>query len=239
MQPTYLPWIGYFSMIDRVDEFVFFDCVQFNKRSWQQRNYIKGQNGAQWLSVPVLTKGLAEQRIHDVRVDQSRDFIKQHLKKIEFNYKKAPYFDYWRDILWPLYHELEAREELFLADVNVQLVQTICTQVGIDTLFSHSKDLSISGKQADRLAAICLQRNATTYLSAPGSKAYIEQSDVFIRSGIQVAYHEYNPVEYSQINGDFLPYMSIIDVLCHVAPEQILAVIRAGVPRKSEESISI
>ena len=68
MQPTFLPWIGYFAMIDKVDEFVFFDHVQFEKRSWQQRNKIRTHNGEVWLSVPVLNKGKQKQSINDAEI---------------------------------------------------------------------------------------------------------------------------------------------------------------------------
>ena len=79
MQPTYLPWLGYFDLIDRSDILVFLDSVQFDKRSWQQRNRIKTPNGELMLTVPVLTKGKFDQKICDVMIDQSQNFEKKHL----------------------------------------------------------------------------------------------------------------------------------------------------------------
>ena len=89
MQPTYLPWLGYFDLIDRSDIFVFLNSVQFDKRSWQQRNRIKTPNGELMLTVPVLTKGKFKQKIYDVEIDKSKNFAKKHFNSISSNYKKS------------------------------------------------------------------------------------------------------------------------------------------------------
>ena len=83
MQPTYLPWIGYFALMNYVDKFVILDNVQFNKRSWQQRNKILSSTGPIWLSVPVFTKNNKNQLINDVEIDQMRNFYIKHLKTIK------------------------------------------------------------------------------------------------------------------------------------------------------------
>ena len=72
MQPTYLPWSGYFGLMQSVDVFVLLDSVQFARRSWQQRNQIKTANGAQWLTVPVQSKGKRDQLICEVELDKNR-----------------------------------------------------------------------------------------------------------------------------------------------------------------------
>ena len=90
-QPTYLPWIGYFDLIDQVDRFVFLDTVQFEKRSWQQRNRIRTAEGLLFLTVPVIVKGRFEQKIKDVEIE-SPFFVRKHLRTIESNYRRAPFF---------------------------------------------------------------------------------------------------------------------------------------------------
>jgi len=92
MQPTYIPWVGYFSLINKVDVFIFLDSVQFAKRSWQQRNKIKTANESIWLTVPVLSKGKQSQFINEVEIDLTRDFSEKHIASLESNYHKAPYF---------------------------------------------------------------------------------------------------------------------------------------------------
>ena len=91
MQPTYLPWCGYMALIESVDEFVLLDTVQFAKRSWQQRNQIKTRNGPLWLTVPVVSKGLRNQKICDVKIDTERDFPQRHIRTIELNLSKTPF----------------------------------------------------------------------------------------------------------------------------------------------------
>ena len=91
MQPTYLPWLGYFVLINRSDVFVFLDSVQFDKRSWQQRNRIKTPNGELMLTVPVLTKGRFNQNICDAIIDKSQKFEKKHFSSIRSNYMKSKY----------------------------------------------------------------------------------------------------------------------------------------------------
>ena len=88
LQPSFIPWIGYFDIIRKSDLVIFLDHVQFNKRSWQQRNCIKTSEGSIFLTVPVLTKGKFNQRINEVKIDKSKDFINNHLKSIYQNYCK-------------------------------------------------------------------------------------------------------------------------------------------------------
>ena len=92
MQSTYLPWVGYFALMKSVDVFIILDSVQFSKRSWQQRNQIKTESGAKWLTVPVISKGKKDQLIADVKIDYSSKFPESHINMIEQNYRKSPFF---------------------------------------------------------------------------------------------------------------------------------------------------
>ena len=99
MQPTFLPYIGFFALIDYVDEFVFLDNVQFDKRSWQQRNFLKGSSKKEIINIPVLTKGKFDQKILDVEIDYTNFKINKLINKIKINYKKSRYLDlYINDI---------------------------------------------------------------------------------------------------------------------------------------------
>jgi len=98
MQPTFLPWVGYFDLIDQADEFIFLDSVQFEKQSWQQRNRILGHSGLEWITVPVFSKGRLHQKICDVEI-KTADFPTKQLRMISHHYAKAPYFNaYWEDL---------------------------------------------------------------------------------------------------------------------------------------------
>ena len=223
MQPTYLPWAGYFGMIDLVDTFIIFDSVQFAKRSWQQRNQIKTANGPIWLTVPVLSKGKRGQLINDVEIDTTRNFQTAHIASIENNYKKSPYFSEYSPELFSL---LE-KGHMHLSELTVELVIWFCKVLGISTQIKYSSKMENIGTKADLLAMLCGQVDATEYVSAPGSREYLEQSDAFEKIGLHVKYHEFDHPVYPQLFGDFTPYMSIVDLLFNVGPDSP-SIIRKG-----------
>ena len=125
MQPTYLPWLGYFDLINRSDIFVFLDSVQFDKRSWQQRNRIKTLNGELMLTVPVITKGKFDQKICDVMVDISQRFEKKHFNSIHSNYKKSKYFEIYIQELEEIY-SIKINK---LADLNIRLIKWLSSKL--------------------------------------------------------------------------------------------------------------
>ena len=209
MQPTYLPWIGYFDLIDQSDCFVFLDSVQFNKRSWQQRNRIKGSDRVLWLTVPVLTKGRRYQRMHEVMIDQTQNFQEKHIRKITHFYSKAPFFAQHID-------ELSAslcKSHRFLADLNIELIRWLCAQLGIETEMVRSSSLNVEGERVELLVNICGVLGADRYLSAAGSREYIEENNLFVPNDIDLVYHAYRHPEYRQLHGSFVPYLSVLDLL--------------------------
>ena len=225
MQPTYLPWIGYFALLDRVDVFVFLDSVQFARRSWQQRNRIKTAQGQLMLTVPVLKKGRYDQKVAEARIDQSSKFAVKHIRSIEASYASAPYFD--RDAP-QLFAVLRRRHE-YLADLNIALIDWLAQAFGITTPKQRSSALTTSGVKADLLANICEKIGASRYVSPPGSRAYLDESSAFAERGIAVDYNDYVHPTYPQLQGDFEAYLSALDLLFNMGPDG-LAVIRRGCP---------
>jgi hypothetical protein len=224
MQPTYLPWLGYFAMIDRADRFVLLDNVQFARRSWQSRNQIKTANGPQWLSVPVFSGGKRDQLIREVDIERGRDFPHAHVRALELNYRKTPFYGRYAERPAA---ELTA-ERAKLCDLTSGLIRWLCGEFGIETPITSASSLAAEGSKADRLANICAELGAKAYLSAPGSQDYIEESDAFEQAGIAVHYHHYEHPSYPQPYGDFLPFMSAVDLLFNCGPES-LSIIRGGV----------
>jgi len=215
MQPTYLPWSGYFSLLNSVDLFVFLDSVQFDKRSWQQRNQIKSVNGAQWLTVPVLSKGKREQKINQVQLDLSSKFNVKHIKSITHSYKKTPYFD---EVSESIFSAMK-RTELNLAEYNIGIIEAINSLLGITTKTIYSSNLSLSGNKADLLSSICVEVGATEYVSPPGSMNYLDETDAFNKVNIPVKYFKFIQPTYKQLYGDFIENMSIVDLLMNCGNE--------------------
>ena len=142
MQPTYLPWSGYFGLISHVDLFIVLDTVQFAKRSWQQRNYIKTKQGAQLLTVPVFSKGKRDQLIKDTLIDTSRRFQQSHLKAIELAYTPTPFYDEFLEVLLPLL----SSDINYLSDLNYSIIKGISTVLGYKLLSSLPVLLAALGK---------------------------------------------------------------------------------------------
>lgn len=224
MQPTYLPWSGYFGLMHAVDIFVLLDSVQFARRSWQQRNQIKTANGAQWLSVPVLSKGKRGQAIWEVELDKGTNFALAHQKTIEMSYSKAPCFKDYAGELLPYLNNPSPR----LVDLTIGLILQIQSLLGIKSQVLRSSELNGAGAKADLLASLCQQLGASAYLSPPGSKAYLDESDAFGKIGVPVHYFEFKHPEYQQLFGEFLPYMSNIDMLFNCG-DRSLALIESGI----------
>jgi hypothetical protein len=224
-QPTYLPWMGYFDLMDQVDHFVFLDTVQFTKRSWQQRNKIKCLNDLTWLTVPVKVSGLYDQSIKDVAVENSSVF-KKHSRAIEQNYRKAKYFD----LYFPMLNELfdQAASGLGLCEINIQFIKFFADSLGIKTKTSRSSDFNFTAKRSELLALICERLGSTEYLSALGSIDYLahENSD-FSERGITITFQNYEHPSYTQINPPFKPYASVLDLLLNEGPHS-LRIIKSG-----------
>ena len=159
MQPTYLPWLGYFDLTNRSDIFVFLDTVQLEKRSWQQRNRIKTPNSEIMLTVPVLTKGRFNQEIRDVEIDVSQRFEKKHFNSLRLNYKNSKYYKLYIGELEEIFFSKISR----LANLNIKLIKWLSSKIGIKTKFISSSELDVSGSKTELLINICKKINANHY----------------------------------------------------------------------------
>jgi hypothetical protein len=175
------------------------------------------------LTVPVHKKGARDQKIAEVLIDDESHFAEKHIRAIEHALSKAPFF---KDYAADLFAILQA-DHPKLADLNISLIAWLAEALGISCRFLRSSAIDAGGAKADLLANICGALDAEVYISAPGSREYIESSDAFDSHGIAVAYHRYEHPVYPQLYGDFEPYMSAIDLLFNLGP-QSLERIRSG-----------
>ena len=214
LQPTYLPWVGYFGLIDIADVFVFYDDVQFVERSWQRRNKIKMPNGNWiWLSVPVIQK--FGQKINEITVNNNTKWAEKHRKSIKHAYSKAPFFKDYA----PIFEELYKKEWTYLSDLNITLIKKITELSGLnDTKFIRSSELKVEGEKTDRLINLLTKIGADEYISGPAAKAYVE-AEKFKKAGITLFWYEFNHPTYPQLYGDFIPYLSIIDLLLNTGKD--------------------
>jgi WbqC-like protein family len=223
-QPTYLPWLGYFDLIDQVDIFVILDSVQFEKQSWQQRNRIKTPTGLQWLTVPVLFRGRFGQLIHEVKIRDCK-FYKDHLRAIELNYRRSPFFQEYFSELGVL---LACSEGETLRDLNVRLLSWFIRVLGIDAHIVRSSAMPVSGRRTQLLAEICDHLGGAQYISPIGSAGYLlPEIEIMRRSSIEVLFQNFEHPEYRQLFPPFLPFASALDLIFNEGP-RALNVIRSG-----------
>ncbi|HEV2397047.1 MAG TPA: WbqC family protein [Candidatus Sulfotelmatobacter sp.] len=210
-QPTYLPWLGYFDLMDQVDAFVLLDNVQFEKQSWQQRNRIKTPTGLQWLTVPVVFRGRLGQMIRDVEIREV-DFGKTHLRAIELNYGRTRFFTTFFPQVAPLIGEVA--EGMRLADLNLRLLQWITGILGIRTELLLASSLGVEGKRTKLLSEICQKLGAKEYVSPIGSANYlVHELRVLNDAEVDTFFHNYVHPEYEQRFPPFLPFASVIDLI--------------------------
>lgn len=215
LQSNYIPWKGYFDLINSVDEFVIYDTVQYTKNDWRNRNRIKTSQGVQWLTIPVRQKKLS-QRIDETEV-QAQQWHGKHWKAITQSYSRAAHFKTFRDEFEALYVEKAASLRL-LSEINVQFIVAICSLLGIETQITFADSL-VSGEKSERLVRICKERRAAAYLSGPSAKGYLD-TELFRRNNIAVEWMDYAgyPV-YPQLHGEFVHEVSIIDLICNVGKD--------------------
>jgi hypothetical protein len=227
MQPTYLPWLGYLAMINRADYFVFLDNVQFDKRSWQQRNRIKNAQGALWLTVPVLSKEKFHQKINDVVCQNLSETIKKHLSSISHSYKKAKEYNSFYPFLEKTISEAASMANERLSAFNIYIIKKLCAYSGIESDFYPASHLDCSGVKDELLSNICKFFQLNCYISPPGSVGYLKNSSFF--ETIDVVYHEYCEPEYLQLYGEHIMNLSCLDAFFSIPQGKLKAFILRGV----------
>ena len=217
LQPSYIPWRGYFHQIYKADTFVFYDCVQYDEHGWRNRNRIKTANGLQWLTIPVLTKGVHTNNIpiKDVRLVPNNPWKSKHWRGLQQAYGKAPHFKRFGDLLGEFY----SRPDTLLADFTCDLTVALAHALGINhTHFVRSSTLQVQGSRTERLLGILTQIGAKHYVSGPSARDYLEV-DKLAAAGISVEFMTYKYPEYGQLNGPFEAGVSILDLLFNVGPD--------------------
>lgn len=212
-QPNYIPGLGFFHKMASADVFVLLDNVQYSKNNYTNRNRIRSRDGWSWLTVPVRLSGHFGQLISEVETAQD-DWETKHWKRLLQEYGHAPHFRQYQERLQPVY----ARRRVNLAEINSELIEFVRVSMGIGARMIKASELAVSGQSSDLLLAICKELGATTYLSGQGGKKYLETAK-FVAAGIAVEYQEFLHPHYQQGRAEFVPNLSILDLLFHAGVE--------------------
>lgn len=214
IQSNYIPWKGYFDIIHDVDQFIFYDDVQYTKNDWRNRNKIKTKDGLFWVTIPIGARN--ERLIYEVEIDD-QSWAKKHWETIKQSYSMAPYFNTYKEFFEDVY--LGARRTN-LSDLNQYLIKTISKEfLGIQTEFRDSREFQPEGKKLDRLINLLKKAKADLYLSGPTARDYIDET-WFQDEGIELVFKDYTGYpEYPQLFPPFEHAVSIIDILFNCGPQ--------------------
>lgn len=220
-QPQYLPWLGYLAKWAAADLLVFLDTVQYEKNGWQNRNRINTKDGPRWLTVPVRAR--LGTTIADVEIDTRQDWARRHLRAIEHAYARAPHFQRYAAALAAFFAVSWPR----LAPLAVASARWLATTVGIATPTRLASELGVAATDpTGRLLGLCRAVGATVYLAGRDGARYLDL-DQFKTAGISVRAQEYAHPVYAQPHGEFVPFLSALDLLL-THGDDALAILRQG-----------
>jgi hypothetical protein len=220
LQPSYIPWRGFFHQIAKTDLFVFCDDVQYDKRGWRNRNRVKTPNRTLWLTIPVYNKGVRTEHIpiHQINICWDKDWNHDHWRTIEQSYHKAPYFGTYAPLLEPIFQTRVER----LVDFTIPLTLILAEALQIKhTRFLRSSQIpGVEGAKDDRLLSILKVVGGTHYITGPSAKDYIRE-EKFQEVGISLEYMVYDYPAYPQLYPPYDPFVSILDLLFMVGPQAL------------------
>jgi len=221
MQPYFLPYLGYFSLIKHTDEFILFDTVQFIRHGWIERNRIlKPSNGWQYIMVP-LKKHSRETLIKDIEINNDQQWKEKILAQLQHYKKQAPYFSNVIDIL----NEIFSKEYATIVDLNLASLKTVCYYLGINTpiqVFSLMNiDIEPANAPDEWALNICKALgNVDEYWNLPGGQSFFNKKK-YENAGINLKFHSAIITEYDQKRNVFEPGLSILDVMMFNSVDEI------------------
>lgn len=234
-QGGYIPWIGFFEQIDRCDRFVLHEHNPYQRHSWRNRNRIRTAHDWMWVSVPVLTRGSRGMQLCAARIDNSRNWREKHWKQISQTYARCAFLDDYRDTLHSFYFD---RSWELLVDLNFALIEWIAAELEIKTPIIRSSCLVSRATKTDGIIEICRELGADEYLSSSVARDYINEERLE-DAGIKLEYQDYiHPVYQQPWPGDFVPYMSVLDLLFNCGPDSRRLMLEGRTGSKTKDNLT-
>lgn len=217
MQPYFLPYIGYWQLMNAVDKYVIYDDVQFIKGGWINRNRILLEGHPHYFNVHMIGAS-SNKKINEIRVNTDHNIMNKTMRIIEGAYRKAPYFE----VIHPIIKEILQCKQDNLSKYIQNSFEIVCGYLGINTELicssSLNKDCSLRGQE--KVIAICELLGATEYYNAIGGQQLYSCSD-FMEHGIRLKFLKTKYMGYRQFDNEFQKDLSILDVLMFNSKEEI------------------
>ncbi len=231
IQPGYLPWLGYFDQMRRVDAFIIADEMLFSTTGWAHHNRVRGPHGAHWLTLPARpTRG---QRIADVPLDARVPWARDHLNALRTFYRSSPFA---ADLLAELERRLDASATR-LVEASIPVIRWFAELLEIPTPLLVSSELGLERRYAEqfpdrpgpthRIIAFMHALGASELLEGASGRDYLDV-DLCARHGIRVAFQEYRHPIYRQLHEPFISHLSAIDLLLCAGRAQAARAVAAG-----------
>ncbi len=218
-QPAYLPWLGYFDRIVQSDIHIVLDNVQIERNtstSFTNRNKIRTSQGWSWLTVPISRGHTSnDEIINNVKIN-GEHWKRKHLNSLILSYNRSPYFEKHKIWFEKFYYQSWSHLNQLLKQSTTYLLKSLC----IETPLYYSSEMNVNGQKSDLILNYCKAVSATTYLSGPFGRDYLDATS-FNEAGIEIKYHEYSHPEYVQNHGEFMPYISIVDLIFNHGPDSL------------------
>ncbi len=216
-QPMFFPWVGMFEQIKQADVYVHYGDVQFSKGSFTNRVQIKTAQGIKWLTVPLQNVSLG-QSIDDVEINTRINWRSQHLDMLKHAYSNAPYYQEMLATVAQVY----AQPLDLMGELARLSVESCCDYFGLATKqrFIDVRQLGIGGSSSQRVLDIVKTLGGTKYITGLGARNYLDHT-LFERANIRVEYMDYQKSPYPQRNGEFTPYVSILDLIANMGKEGV------------------
>lgn len=216
-QPSFLMWLGTLAKIAQADVYVSFDDVQYERRGFTNRNYIKTANGPLLLTVPVASKNHFQKHICEIEI-MPGNWVRKHLRSIELAYRKAPYFEEHYASISAILKPYNAGG--LLADLNETLLRYFLAALGIYRQLLKASHFKFVGTGSDLVLNMCLQLKANSYIFG-GEGANYAKVGAFREAGVEPIFQQFQHPVYVQQHGAFLPNMCVLDLLMNAGPDSL------------------
>ena len=219
MQPYFFPYIGYFQLINAVNRFIIYDDVNYIKQGWVNRNNILINGEKNMFTIP-LEKASPNNKINETLINLNlyNGWKVKFLKSLDHSYKKAPHFNN----IFQLLMDFFSKEYTQISTLNVEIIKKVAGYLGITTEIINSSSMynnaNLNGQK--RVLDICFRENATHYINPIGGLELYSKED-FKKNEIKLNFIKSKPIEYRQFKNEFVPWLSIIDVMMFNSPSEI------------------